>query len=75
MNRPPQTKRAPRCFPAFGRCPDCTTPLQDWGTIFKEREVATALGCAMCEAVKFKLHSPVCLCADCANGVPKLHPV
>ncbi len=80
MNRAPKTKRAPRCSPANGRCPDCLTPLQEWpvrhngsGTALADFAIFVELVCPMCEAAKYRRHELACRCADCARGVDKLH--
>ncbi len=69
------TKRAPRCSPANGRCPDCRTPLRQWTFANAIEATYIELGCTMCEAVKLRLHVEACRCADCARGVDKLHGV
>ncbi len=76
----PTTKRAPRCSPAFGRCPDCRTPLQLWETKTRtEKKVGSIyfneLGCPQCQAVKIERHHVACLCDDCECGIPADHKI
>ncbi len=75
MHPTAKPKRAPRCSPANGRCPDCTTPLQVWALANAIAATYIELGCPMCEAAKIRLHVAACRCADCANGVAKRHAV
>lgn len=82
----PAAKRAPRCTPAFGRCPDCRTPLQLWkfqvrgddhggsGATVDVRSFHE-LGCPECQAVKIQRHHVSCLCWDCAAAVALDHKI
>ena len=72
-----QTKRAPRCSPAHGRCPDCRTPLGNWGIATERwktaRVLANEIGCPVCLRVVYVDHYPACICADCQAGQPQRH--
>ncbi len=69
-------KRAPRCTPANGRCPDCETPLGNWGAESDgDGGIYDVLGCGECGLAQFQRHATYCLCAECAEGVNKMHRI
>jgi hypothetical protein len=51
----------------WGDCPDCGTPLQNWGAASDNTgAIFDEIGCPLCEEVRRQVHATYCKCPACA---------